>query len=303
MDRIRSILACQELVFDSELYGLRTGAGLEYRALMDFDLDPSPEKAERLRSVVKAHTTLFGTGLIDKDRELLAEERSLLRYINRKAALGRKLNRSAILPRRLGAAFIRKGYGLPLFGYYRPKTPPEKAGFILCYQAVEADGLARFYASSTHSAKLKYEGLGLRIDSKGSWLRAAAVPDACSSAAAALALALPSGTVDRGDPLIEDLKTGERPLAETVQERFPVDTISRYSFHGHDLIISNKMRPLAEAESLMDPFHYRYAYWFLETGRLSAYLRNLWNGSFGLAERDAERAAEDFKRKLETFLS
>ena len=266
--RIRSIVHAQTLLFDSRFLGFELGARTEYEALLDYRKFPDRGKLGRVASIIRAHGTLFGAGLVDRDRAVDAEIDSLLRHL---ASLAEKtqttLNRSEILPGNLGSAFVRKRLGAPLFGPHRPRAVPTMPGLFLSYQAIEAEGVARLSAAmSGPGTAARYEGLGAALDSSDPWLHCVVAPEG-------------------GEPFLTPRAAFSRK-----------PTTFRSDSHTVYLAASKTRTVLRSA--LMDPFRYQYVYFFFDDGSMRAnvsrFLGDLLCGVFGFIARDAEPIAALF---------
>lgn len=269
--RVASILELQALVFDSPAAGLELGSGDDFAALAEALGDPSPEQIRQLKSIVRAHALLFSGGPLGADDETARESARLLAYLSGLAkAREAAPSRAAVMPRTLGMSFAKKGLGAPLFGLYRPASPPASGGLVLRYQSADADGTARLSACRADRATtLRYSGYGVEISGAGGWLSAILPPAGVDWKERAGRL------LGRKAPWVRDygsyaMAIGATALAWTTETEF------------------------------VDPFEYRYAYYFYpgtERTNLARFVRGLLSGSFGVATRDAEEAADVFSAR------
>lgn len=256
------------MLFDSPFAGLELGARKEYEPLLDFRKNPEQGKIRRVASIVRAHQLLFASGLVAGDDELEAEIPPMLRYLESLAEKSPiRLNKSNIVPQNLGSAFARKRLGAPLFGPHRPPSIPSRAGLILRYQAIEADGVARLSAArSGADTAIRYRGIGTEFDSSAQWLHCAVSPAG-----------------------VEPLLTPGKAFSRT-------PTTFRSDSHTVYLAASKTTTRLRAAA--MDPFRYQYAYYFFDDGclraNLSRFLGDLLSGVFGFTAREAEPIAALF---------
>ncbi len=270
--RIVSIVNAHILLFDGPLIGLVSGSAAEYRNLLDFASHPSRVKIERLSSVLRAHAALFRLGLIEPDGRAEAEIPALLRFLASYAeSAPSECAPSAFLPKNLGSVAVRKGLAVPLFGPHRPRAVPGDPGIILCHRSILAGGTARLIAIPTgRDTAARYKGLGVEIDATASLFHCAIVP-AAESASPALDAAL----------------TRKKP---TVFES------DRYAVY----LAASRTRTILRGEE-MDPFRYRYAYFFSGGPSLRSNLRNflidLISGTYRFHVRQAETIASLFTER------
>lgn len=274
-ERIASIVRMHAIAFDSPLFGMELRIRDDYEALLDFQLDPGREKLRKIASVIAAHRELFGSGTTAAERAVSEEADGLLRYL---ASLGRasepERRRATILPRNLGLSFAKKGLGAPLFGPFRPPAAPTEPGIALLYRSVAADGQARLAAASLdHGTALRYEGLGAVVTSRARWLHCAIAP------AGETPRLEPRGAFSAGPPT-----------------EHPFDHYTVY------LAAAASRAPPRPATYRVDPYEFRYAYYFKRDAtlrsRLGRYLGDLLTGTFCVPASEAATIARAFIDRL-----
>lgn len=269
--RVEAIVRAMALAFDSPLTGLELGARDEYEALLAPDGGYNRATIRRVASVLNAYLALFGQDGVARAGARAAsrvceENDELLRYLASLEPPDRVAERKAgFVPANLGASFVRKGLGLPLFGRFRPSAPPTAPGLILAYRSAERDGTARLYVTRNGpGAAITYAGLGAELSSAARAMECAIVPaDAYEPEAGCDAH-------DFGRYVVVMARRPSRP------RRRPVTT-------------------------LWDPAEYGFLYYIPDDGlaadRLARFLRDLLSGMFGVPHREAERLAALFSER------
>lgn len=267
-DRIASIIKMQSLLFDSSCQA-------EYDELLNFMNDRRPVKIERIVSILRAQALLLGSGAYlvgEKAEKAAAEIPALVAYarslLDGEDGLKRKLE---VLPRNLGRTFAAKGWGLPLFGDYRPMILPER-GLLLIYSSPDGDGKtgALEVARLGSEVCLSYGERELILDSSGYWLGLRAHSRSDS---------------EEGSGFEEK---------DSWSESF---TFSRYEF---ELDLRPRKRRFRGRAA--NPYEYVYPYWFYDVphaaANLSRFAEDALCGIFRVHLRDAERLAEAFSGRL-----
>ena len=270
-----SIVREQAILFDSPLFGIMTGVGEDYEALLDFAGQPAPTSSGRLSSIVAAHARLFGSGNSSSERAVAREARDLMAWLDgRGRSTDDAPRRAAMVPGNLGMAFARKGLGAPLFGRFRPRSVPAAPGFLVFYRSTEADGTARLAAAPlAEGTTVRYRGIGAEVSSTAPWMR-------CSIA--------PTDGEPRFTPRTA---SGGREAVVFRSDRYTVR------------MAAAPVRERREPESWQaDPYEYGYLYFF-DLGpslhsRLGVFLRDLFSGRFGVPPREAGDLAAVFIERL-----
>ena len=253
------------IVFDSPLTGLALGERDEYESLLVPDAGYDRAGIRRVASVLNAYRELFGPGGVASAgvaaaNRVSAENDELLRYMAslepRERSPGR---RAGFVPANLGASFVRKGLGVPLFGRFRPSAPPSGPGLLLAYRSAERDGTARVRVTRAGpDTVISYEGLGATMSSAAEAMECSIVP------ADGYEPAPSSDAYDFGRYVVVMARRPSRP------RRRPVTTP-------------------------WDPAEYGFLYYVPDDGRaaerLARFLRDLLGGMFGVPRREAERLA------------
>jgi hypothetical protein len=265
--RIDSIVSLHALVFDSPILGLELGSGPDYLALLESTADAEPATIKRLSSILNAHGLLFESGTLPRDEGAEREIRNLLQYLATLSQKGAEPPaRATVMPKTLGMAFARKGLGFPLFGLYRPAVPPVAQGLLVCYQSPDADGTGSLSVVRVNgSDAIRYAGLGAVVGSTGPWLHVVFVPEGIDWRANA-------------------------------GRRFGRRAPTQFELGSWTAIVAASGITGAFAETVMNPFDYRYAYYFLDDGALRAntgrFLRGLLSGTYSASRGEAESIAD-----------
>jgi hypothetical protein len=267
-ERIVSIVKMQSLLSDSSSHA-------EYEELLDFMNDRRPVKIERIVSILRAQALLLGSGAFLEGKKaqrgaaeipaLVAYARSLL---DGEGGTKRKLE---VLPRNLGRTFAAKGWGLPLFGDYRPAKLPAR-GLLLLYSSPDGDGRtgALEVVRLGPELSLSYGGKELILDSGGYWLCLRAFSQADSQ------------------PRECDGRSGSRSEA--------------FSFSRYEFELDLRPRKRRFRGRVANPYEYVYPYWFYDApsaaSSLSRFAEDVLCGIFRVPLRDAEKLAETFSGRL-----
>lgn len=275
--RIKSILLFSQLLFDGSLIAMdgtnHDIIGDDYDRLLDVVERPDPDKIRQVRSVIQTYRLAFAQGVFTKDLKLEADIQEMLAFL---AALETRQNRSvhhnSFIPKNLGSIFIRKGWGFPLFGFLRPDAPPRRKGIVLCYQSIEASGIAELQAAwLDYRTRLEYSGYGVAIHSSAPWLHVRVAP---------------RGT-DR---------------ATTLHPPFSGRQPDLFIFERYDIFVEKGQTRMKSSERLFDPLSYQYAYFFLaddKLGRnLETYTTDLITAMYGGSSISAEEVARNITQKL-----
>jgi len=257
--RVASIVKMQSLLFGRENPD-------EYESLLDFDVDRRPAKVERVISVLRAQEAILGGGLYLQDEEsrtAAAEIPSLVSYLRSLLDAGRGPARKlTVLPRNLGRPFAAKRWGLPLFGDFRPASPPEQ-GILLVYSSMDGDGRRASVAAARlgPGIRLAYEGRALAVESRSPWLSLdARFADDPS----------PSGSGGRDE----------------------------YRFSRYALWLDRRPRLRRFPRRAVDPYEYEYGYLFYPgpgAGRnVARFVSDLLSGIFHVPLRESERIGWEF---------
>jgi hypothetical protein len=277
--RISSILRFHALAFDSPVLGIRNGVAEEYEGLLDFATNHDHAKIKRIVSVLRSYRLLFGEGLVERDERVRDEVDDLIRYleelnesvdgpIHTEVAAPR---RSSIIPKNLGSVFVKRGFGFPLFGFYRPARIPVQDGFIVIYRSAEADGTARIEAMRKNKATLlEYRDLGVELSTREPSL-------ACTVS-----------------PAVKD--------TEAAQD-CGMEGSDLFRFEKYDVVLARSIeRPAGKAKPrTVDPYCFEYAYFFVGTENrtnIARFLSHLFSGAFGVPIRSAESIADRFSERL-----
>jgi len=257
--RVASIVKMQALLFGGEDPG-------EYESLLDFRVDRRPAKVERVISVLRAQEILLGSGLYLRDegsRAAAAEIPGLVAYLRSLLEADRGPARKlAVLPRNLGRPFAAKRWGLPLFGDFRPASPPER-GVLLVYSSMDGDGRRASVAAARlgPGIRLAYEGRALAVESRSPWL------------------GLDARFADDSPPA----GSGGR---------------DEYRFSRYALRLDRRPRLRRFSRRTVDPYGYEYGYLFYEgpgAGRnVARFVSDLLSGIFHVPLREAERIGWEF---------
>jgi len=247
------------------LFGEASG---EYAALVGIRSFPSSLEVgavERIVSILKAQEILLSGDPFIRDESGAREIPGLIRYARSLAEGGSAARRkTAIVPRNLGSAFAASGWGEPLFGRFRPPSPPAEGGAILVYRSADGDGTARIEAARLGTGiSIAYRGAGIALGSRARWIGCSVLPPGEGDG---------SGRADRH----------EYGRCVVVLERSP--------------------RARRFAPRRVDPYLYEYAYHFSGGARLESnvarFVADLLSGIFGLPLREAEGRAWDFSGRL-----
>lgn len=279
--RISSILALHALLTGPALSAVDPSINSDVRSLLDFAEEPTREKIERVKSVVRAHAILFAWGMISRDRKTDEETGDLLEYLDSLIPHSSfLLKRSAFVPRTLGIISVKKGIALPLFGYHRLEFPPVEPGLLLCYQSIESGETGCFdFVRLDAGSAVSYAGLGARIESANPWLR---------------------------------VRIGKAGHDELVTLAYPFEArgCERYSSESYELFIALAAVAVnspaggntAPAGEVYDPLEYRYAYYFKRTGEensmIARFLRDLLSSMYGYTGDSVEKITTSIIGKL-----
>ncbi len=261
--RIASVLRFHGILFD-------TG---EYESLLDFAGDPRREKLLRVLSVVRAHAIMLQDGYLRRDGDAAEEISGMLRYLNGLLDVSPpELKKTGMIPRNLGSSFVKRGFGFPLFGYYRPDTPPEEPGVLLYYHSPDGDGASRFEGEEkTGSTVLAYSGLGVSIDSGEPRMFCVVSPDEQAP------VLIPFAAFDKPEP--------------------DCYYYPRYSV----TMAAGKIRAGARVR-VLDPQAYQFAYFFPAgpdtEHNVSRFLKDILAGRFGIPQGEAENMGWIFSGRL-----
>ncbi len=265
-DRIASIVRMQALLFGSSSPG-------EYEELLDFPRDPRSGKIERIISILRAQGILLGSGDYlrgGKAARQAAEIPGLIEYLLSLSEAERAPSTKVqVLPRNLGKTFAARGWGWPLFGDYRPATPPSQ-GILLLYASPDRDGQALVeLARLGQRDALRYEKAGACVDCAGPWLALAARP--------------------------ADLPQAGKSKDEGTD-------IESFAFSRYVLSLDLEPRPKPCRGRLVDPYSFEYPYLFFDRPSspfdVARFVAELLSGILRVPFREAERIAESFSGRM-----
>jgi hypothetical protein len=266
--RVASIIKMQSLLFEAP-------STTEYDELLDFPTDRRSSKIERIVSILRAQEILLGSGAFLRDERSLraaVEIPALIAYVRSFLEIERApMGNIEVLPRNLGRTFAAKGWGLPLFGDYRPPVLPER-GLILVYSSPDVDGKngALEAARLGPLERLSYREGALVLDSSGYWLSLRARSSADSS----------------GPALVEDRNRGP----------------DRFAFSRYDFALDRKPMKKRFRGRIADPYKYIYPYCFYDTSaatsNLARFVGDVLCGIFRVPLREAEELADTFTGRL-----
>ena len=275
--RIKSILLFCQFLCDGSLLALDgTDYELidaEYERLLDFPEKPHPETLKQIRSVLNAYSLAFAQGFFTRDKKLEMEVRELLSFL---ATLEireiRTMRRNSFIPKNLGSIFIRKGLGLPLFGYLRPRFIPASEGIVLSYQSIEATGIAEIQAVwLDQRTQLEYRNLGVAVESTASWLHARIAP-----------------------------RDSDRSIV--LHSPFSKNEPEYFAFERYELFVERGRSRIKGPAILLDPLAYQYIYFFFADDRLKrnlqVYLTDILTAMYGASSASAREVALNFTQKL-----
>lgn len=275
--RIKSILLFSQLLFDGSLIALdgtdHDIMGDDYERLLDFAERPEPDKIRQVRSILKMYGLAFALGFFTRDRTLEAEIQEMLAYLTTlETREHRGLSRSSFIPKNLGSVFIRKGLGLPLFGYLRPEAPPRRGGIVLCYQSIEASGIAEIQAARMDDrTNLAYSGFGVAIHSTAPWLHVRIAA--------------------RGE---------DRSI--TLHPPFSKREPDAFIFERYEIFVEKGQSRMRGSTHIFDPLAYQYAYFFFANDKLAQnlenYITDLVTAMYGGSSSSAGEVARTITQKL-----
>lgn len=284
--RIALILRIQALLFEDPVYGFRHAASMEFEKLLSMDFAPEASDLKRLLSMIRSYELMVGKPQTEKDEALHTQLADLSRHLGKLLkALPPKVKKpgapedlvpkpAPLIKENLGSSFIKRGCGMPLFGYYRPKAVPKEEGILLCFETPDKDGMGRLDAVWKDGATdIEYRDVGISLSSSASWLY-------CSIA--------PASSKPEPAPLAGLETRGNEP------ERF---------FYNNCTVSLARMKVKHRFRGrIFTPNLSRYVYFFPAGERTALnferFLKDIYTARFGVPMQDAKRLAFSFKERL-----
>lgn len=264
--RIISIVKSHILIFGTDELSLNLGSFLEAQDLLSFNSNSPRHILKRVLSILRANHLMLEEELLVKKKERFEEFSKLETYLLSLLEVAKRdLAHTNIVPQTLGLSFLRKGFGLPLFGYHRPKNIPKIQGLLLCYQSMAADGVGRIdFLLLDSSSKMHYKDLGIEINSN------------CDSLHCVIA----------------DQTELSFPGTLIPKAAFTGNKTSQFNFDTRVAVLSEKKKKYRIKNKIFNPLYYQYPYFFIAddflSSNLTRFLLDLFLGSFSFREREVE---------------
>jgi len=269
--RVVSLVNSLIVLFDSPALNFEHQVGPEYGQLLA-DGPFTLYRVDRLISLLESAREAFALGQ-KQDRQALvnAEIDELILFLEGlKPAKADISLKTQFNPKNLGLSFIKKNFGLPLFGSFRPPEPPKESGTLLCYRMLDTKGRAELQASHNSAGiKVEYTELGLSMQDKTKWMQLSIFP------------------------IEEAGELANRPSSKN---------LIRLERHVLKFSRRNTTKVKKAKESLWEPAELNYVYFFFDEGtaqpRLRRFLEENMRGLIGAPPREAEKIANTFIQGL-----
>ncbi len=284
--RAALILRIQSLLFDDPVYGFRHAASMEFEKLLSIDARPEASLLRRLLSMIRAYELMVGKPLTEKDEALRAQLADLSRHLGgllealppeiRKPGAPKDVvpKPAALIKENLGSSFVRRGRGLPLFGFYRPESAPQGEGILLCFEPPEKDGAGRLDAAWKDGAtEIEYRDAGVALTSSAAWLHCLTTP-----------------------------ASGRPEPSHLDSFRARANEPERFSYFNCTVSLARKKVRHRFRSRILTPHLSKYVYFFPDDANMAAkfvsFLRDIFSGRFGIPMKDAKSLASSFMRRL-----
>lgn len=264
--RIVSIIKSHFLIFATEELSVNGESFSDFQDLASFNKNSPRNIVKRVLSIVRANHAMIEEGLLVQKKNEVEEFFTLEKYLLSLLEVAkRELARTNLVPQTLGLSFLRKGFGLPLFGYHRPKNVPRIEGLLLCYQSIAGDGVGRIdFFLLDSSSTIRYKNLGIEIDSH------------CATVHCVIA----------------EQTELRYPGVLVPKSAFTGKKTSQYNFGTRIAALSDLNKKYKIKRKTFDPLYYQYPYFFIAddflASKLTRFLLDLFMGSFGFKEREVE---------------
>jgi len=284
--RIALILRIQSLLFDDPVYGFRHAASMEFEKLLSIDVRPEASQLRTLLSMIRAYELMVGKPLTEKDEALRGQLADLSRHLGgllralppeiRKPGAPKDLapKPAALKNENLGSSFVRRGRGLPLFGFYRPESVPREEGILLCFEPPEKDGAGRLDAVwKDGTTEIEYRDAGIALSSAGAWLHCLMTP-----------------------------ASGKPEPSHLDAFRARANEPERFSYFNCTVSLAKKKTRHRFRSRILAPHLSKYVYFFPDDANMPAkcegFLRDIFAGRFGIPMKDAKSLAASFMKRL-----